>query len=165
MGRRNKEYGGESSWHPTGTCASCFAVRGRRVRVERQSVAAPDIGRHSSEKVGRPARETGAWADSRCLHRWDIGPRRYSAFRIGANFRGRLQAVSHDVVSGTSRLTITWNRRVRQHASRTPVRTSQPNIASSSRSETRHAPCERLGEALGNFVVESANDESPMQRM
>jgi hypothetical protein len=77
-GRRNKKDRGESSWHATGTCARPFAVGGRRLRVERDPWH-PDMPAIAARIVGRPARETGAWADSRCLHRWNIGPRQHSA--------------------------------------------------------------------------------------
>ena len=44
----------------------------------RKGSVASDIAGNCGED-GRPGRETGAWADSRCLHRWNIGPRQYSA--------------------------------------------------------------------------------------
>src|SRR3954452_3049448 len=86
-------------------------------------------------------------------------PATMQRMRIGAGSDGKLQSISHDVVSGTSR----FDDYVESAGATARVAYSCPNVA------TRHriarldldtpCPMRAPGEALGNFVIQSAMDE------
>ncbi|MFL6416354.1 MAG: molybdopterin cofactor-binding domain-containing protein [Bryobacteraceae bacterium] len=86
-------------------------------------------------------------------------PATLQRMRIGATSDGRLQSILHDVVSGTSR----FDDYVESAGATARVAYSCPNVATShgiARLDLdTPCPMRAPGEALGNFVVESAMDE------
>jgi xanthine dehydrogenase YagR molybdenum-binding subunit len=117
----------------------------------------PTLAAIAARRVGRPVKLVLARQQmfSQVGHR----PATIQRFHIGATSDGRLNSISHDVISGTSR----FDDYVESAAATARVAYSCPNVATTHRLAhlDLNTPCPMRapGEALGNFVTESGMDE------
>src|SRR3954452_14299996 len=117
----------------------------------------PTLAAIAARHVGRPVKLVLARQQmfSQVGHR----PATLQRMRIGASSDGRLNSMRHEVISGTSK----FDNYVESAAATARVAYSCPNVATTHRLArldlNTPSPMRAPGEALGNYVTESAMDE------